>query len=71
MQMQLPLAVPRLIHTIVADKFAGPQADIFFRLGLYSDLPELGINLCIESLPCIPSEEMMNILLEELIAKVS
>ena len=70
MQMQLPLGVLRIVHYIFASTEIGPQAEAFLWDGSY-DLPTLHINQHMESLPCLPSDQLYDAVLQDITALVS
>ena len=71
MQMQLPLGVLRIVYYVFAAKFdIGPQAKAFLWDGSY-DLSTLHINKHIESLPCLPSDQLYDAVLQDITALVS
>ena len=69
-QMQLPLGVLRIVHYIFASTEIGPQAEAFHWDGSY-DLPTLHINQHMESLPCLPSDQLYDAVLQDITALVS
>ena len=69
MQMQLPLSVLRTVHTLLSIE-VGPQAESFLWDGSYN-LPTLHINLHLESLPCLPSDQVYDAVLQDITALVS
>ena len=70
MQMQLPLGILRIVHYTTASTNTGPQVESFLWDGSY-DLPTLHINLHIESLPCLLSDQLYDAVLQDITALVS
>jgi len=69
-QVQLPLEIPRQIQYQFYDSIeTGPQADAFLWDGSY-DLPTLHINIHINSLPCLPSHQLYDAVLQDITALV-
>jgi len=69
-QMQFPLGVLRIVHYIFTSTEIGPQAEAFLWDGSY-DLPTLHINQHMESLPCLPSDQLYDAVLQDITALVS
>ena len=69
MQMQLPLGLIRIVHSTISAEI-GPQAKSFLWDGSYN-LPTLHINLHLESLPCLPSDQLYDAVLQDITAWVS
>ena len=67
-QAQLPFAILRIIHAIMQQQ--SPEADTFLWDGFY-DLPTLHLNMHVVSLPCIPSQDLFELVLIDLNTLVS
>ena len=64
MQIQTPFAFLRIIHLTLTDQ-QSPEADTFLWDGSY-DLPTLHINLPINTMTCIPSQDLFDSVLIDL-----
>ena len=70
MQMQLPLGLLRIVHYTTASTNTGPQVEAFLWDGSY-DLHTLHINQHMDSLPCLPSDQLYDAVLQDITALVS
>ena len=68
MQTQLPFSILRVVHIIMHQR--SPKADTFLWDGSY-DLPTLHLNMHIASLPCIPSQDLFQLVLTDFNTLVS
>ena len=68
MQTQLPFSILRTVHKLMHQR--SPKADTFLWDGSY-DLPTLHLNMHIASLPCIPSQDLFQLVLMDFNTLVS
>ena len=68
MQIQIAFTILRVVHRILRQK--SPEADTFLWDGFY-DLPTLHLNIHITSLPCVPSQDLFELVLMDFNTQVS
>lgn len=70
MQTQLPFLILMTVHKLFRTHQQSPKADTFLWDGTY-DLPTLHLNMHITSLPCIPSQDLFELVLMDFNTMVS
>lgn len=78
MQLQIPLTVVRLIHLLFQNfrkrhaiiGMDSPQTEVFLWDGLY-ELPTVTLYIHINSIPCIPSDRLVDFVLQDITSLVS